>query len=680
MPMLCRFACLLAALFAWAQTPPANWSELRQQFANPAAAWRTAPFFVWNGEVNEADIDRFLEDYKAQGIGGIFIHPRPGLITQYLSERWFALVRYTVERARQLGMVVWLYDENSYPSGFAGGHVPAEMPEAWQDGQGLTMKKLSAVDPAARGCTVLLEKRGDSFTETSAPAQATPGEFYCFERTWYPKSAWYGGFSYVDLIKPGVTEKFIELTMRGYERTIGSELGKTVAGIFTDEPHINPPGRNAIRWTPDLFEQFRKRWGYELKPHLVSLFEETGDWRKIRHDYYALLLDLFIERWSLPWHRYTESHKLRWTGHYWEHEWPSPRQGPDNMAMYAWHQVPGIDMLFNQFREDVNAQFGNVRSVKELASVANQLGRTRTLSETYGGAGWELRFEDMKRLGDWEYVLGVNLMNQHLSWQTMAGARKYDYPPSFSYHAPWWKHYRILGDYFGRLSLALGSGEQLNPVLIIEPTTSAWMYAGAQPNPRMMEIGRAFQAFVTRLEKMQAEYDLGSERIMRDHGRAERSGLVLGKRTYQLVVLPPGTENLESSTVKLLEAYLANGGRVLSFVEPPPRVDGAATDRIARLAVRHRRGWIRAQSLEEAEVRKLLVPADIVRAEGELFHHRRQLRDGQLLFFANASLEKPARAELRLNAHGLERLDPVNGRVEPHPARREAGRLVVNVE
>ncbi|MGB9605567.1 MAG: glycosyl hydrolase, partial [Bryobacteraceae bacterium] len=428
------------------------------------------------------------------------------------------------------------------------------------------------------------------------------------------------------------------------------------------------------------FEQFRKRWGYELKPHLVSLFEETGDWRKIRHDYYALLLDLFIERWSLPWHRYTESHKLRWTGHYWEHEWPSPRQGPDNMAMYAWHQVPGIDMLFNQFREDVNAQFGNVRSVKELASVANQLGRTRTLSETYGGAGWELRFEDMKRLGDWEYVLGVNLMNQHLSWQTMAGARKYDYPPSFSYHAPWWKHYRILGDYFGRLSLALGSGEQLNPVLIIEPTTSAWMYAGAQPNPRMMEIGRAFQAFVTRLEKMQAEYDLGSERIMRDHGRAERSGLVLGKRTYQLVVLPPGTENLESSTVKLLEAYLANGGRVLSFVEPPPRVDGAATDRIARLAVRHRRGWIRAQSLEEAEVRKLLVPADIVRAEGELFHHRRQLRDGQLLFFANASLEKPARAELRLNAHGLERLDPVNGRVEPHPARREAGRLVVNVE
>ena len=44
--------------------------------------------------------------------------------------------------------------------------------------------------------------------------------------------------------------------------------------------------------------------------------------------------------------------------------------GPDNMAMYAWHQTPAIDMLFNQFDEKSPvAQFGNVRSVKELRSV-----------------------------------------------------------------------------------------------------------------------------------------------------------------------------------------------------------------------------------------------------------------------------------------------------------------------
>ena len=115
------------------------------------------------------------------------------------------------------------------------------------------------------------------------------------------------------------------------------------------------------------------------------------------------------------------------------------------MAMYAWPQVPAIDLLFNQFDEDTGDQFGDVRNVKELSSVANQLGLRRTLSETYGGGGWDLRFEDMKRLGDWEYVLGVNFMNQHLAFETLAGARKYDYPQSFSYHEPWWKHYHALG-------------------------------------------------------------------------------------------------------------------------------------------------------------------------------------------------------------------------------------------
>ena len=36
------------------------------------------------------------------------------------------------------------------------------------------------------------------------------------------------------------------------------------------------------------------------------------------------------------------------------------------------------------------AQFGNVRAVKELRSAANQTGSVRTLSETYGGGGWDL--------------------------------------------------------------------------------------------------------------------------------------------------------------------------------------------------------------------------------------------------------------------------------------------------
>ncbi|MFB3828205.1 MAG: glycosyl hydrolase [Bryobacteraceae bacterium] len=623
-----------------------SYARLRELFPAPPAAYSTMPFFVWNGEVTERVIDKFLDDFHAQGVRGFFIHPRPGMITPYLSERWFALVRYTVDKAKKLGMEAWLYDENSYPSGFAGGHVPAGMPESYNLGQGLALRKLEKPGTPAK-CEVLLQHEGKG---------------YCFERVYHEKRAWHGGFSYVDLLLPGVTEKFIEVTMPGYERTLGADfgLGKTVPGIFTDEPHIAPPGRNAMRWTPDLFPQFEKRFGYDLKPRLISLFEDTGDWRKVRHDYHALLLDLFIERWSKPWYRFAEKKGIAWTGHYWEHAWPNHSHGPDNMAMYAWHHVPAIDMLFNQFREDVNAQFGNVRAVKELASVANQMGRRRTLSETYGGAGWELRFEDMKRLGDWEYALGVNFMNQHLTYTTMAGARKYDYPQTFDYHEPWWRHYRVLADYYARLSLALSSGEQVNEVLVVEPTTSTWLYSVAGKNDeRAMKAGAAFQAFITNLEALQVEYDLGSENIVRDHGKVEGGRFVVGRRGYTSVVLPPGTENLESATVNLLAAYLKAGGRVVSLVDPPAYVDGAPSDRLRRLAADHAKQWTR-----EAPANP-----DFSGVSGKLFHQRRRLSDGELLLAVNSSLEAPARATVRLSGRYVTRLDPFTGKTEAYPSR-----------
>ncbi len=168
---------------------------------------------------------------------------------------------------------------------------------------------------------------------------------------------------------------------------------------------------------------------------------------------------MFVDRWAKPMSAYCDRKGMLWTGHYWEHDWPSMYQGGDNMAMYAWHQMPAIDMLFNQYNDgSPQAQFGNVRAVKELRSAANQTGSVRTLSETYGGGSWDETFRDFKRLGDWEYALGVNFMNQHLSHMTIAGARKYDYPPVFTRLSPWWEDYKVLNDYFARLSLVLQPG------------------------------------------------------------------------------------------------------------------------------------------------------------------------------------------------------------------------------
>jgi hypothetical protein len=378
---------LFAAAPATAPSPasaPAQPAEntvrwLRDNFAAPPAAYSTMPFLVWNGEVTEQEIDRHLQAFKDQGIRGFFIHPRYGLITEYLSPRWFDLIAYTVKRARELGMQAWLYDENSFPSGFAGGHVNEQMPASWNEGQGLHPVFQTRLQPDAqkRYAAILYRSTNDWFDITARAAESIgkPGYYTLYEITSYPRSAWNGGWSYVDLIHPGVTEKFLDVTMSGYERAIGPSFGRTVPGIFSDEPNIEPPGpRDALRWTPDLFDQFRQRRGYDLVPLLPSLWMETGDWKKVRHDYFSLLLDLFIERWSKPYFDYTEKHHLAWTGHYWEHEWPNPWPGPDNMAMYAWHQQPGIDLLFNQYAEQVHSQFGNARAARGAKPTAAPAG------------------------------------------------------------------------------------------------------------------------------------------------------------------------------------------------------------------------------------------------------------------------------------------------------------------
>jgi hypothetical protein len=649
-----------------------DFATLSSQFSEPPREYTTAPFFVWNAEITKDEIEKDLISFKDAGSSQVIIHPRPGLITEYLSENWFELYQFAVEKGKELGMNIWIYDENSYPSGFAGGHVPDEMPESYNQGQGLKMTKFEILPDTCDKYYLCLKEESDKYTDITsslANEKGKTGKYILFSKTYNGKSDWYGGFSYVDLLYPGVTQKFINVTMTGYEKYLGTEFGKTIPGTFTDEPQINSPG--GIRWTPDLFDVFFKKWHYDLKNQLPSLFEELGDWKKIRHNYTQTLLQLFIDRWAKPWNAYCEEKGLKFTGHYWEHEWPNMRPGGDNMAMYAWHQEPAIDMLFNQWDDSTSkAQFGNVRSVKELASAANQSGRQRKLSETYGGSGWDLSFTDMKRNGDWEYALGVNQMNQHLTYFTMAGARKYDYPPTFDYHEPWWNDYKYLNDHYARLSLALSSGRQINDILVLEPTTSAWLYDSyAKPNKKVSQIGQTFQTFVTKLEKSQVEYDLGSENIIKDLGSVSKGRFIVGQASYSKVVIPPMTENLDLSTYKLLERFVTNGGTLIAF-SMPTLVDGAPSEGLKEFYSKKSDKIIKIDQLTPAVISKYFSDSDL-RFEnvsgGELFHHRRKLADGQILFLINSSLTETVNGSLKTTGRDAVEMNTLTGEISEYP-------------
>ncbi len=130
----------------------------------------------------------------------------------------------------------------------------------------------------------------------------------------------------MDLMQPGVTEAFLYFTHETYRQICGDEFGQTIPGTFQDEAHIGPPGdSDAVNFTPALLAEFSRRRGYDLKVHLPLLFEEQGDFHRVRHDFYLTLLELFIDNWAKPYYQYCTEHGLQLTGHYWEHDWPRPR-------------------------------------------------------------------------------------------------------------------------------------------------------------------------------------------------------------------------------------------------------------------------------------------------------------------------------------------------------------------
>ncbi|MDX9974087.1 MAG: glycosyl hydrolase, partial [FCB group bacterium] len=659
--------------------------DVLKSFENPPREYSSAPFWVWNDLLTEDQIRQSLQEFAGQNIHQVIVHPRPGLMTPYLSEDWFNLFAIALDEAKKLDMNLWIYDENSYPSGFGGGFVPDVMPESATIGIDFEKgEKPGAVNEDTVAVFQGGEKGYTNVTDAVKKGEALPDGDYVTVKLAHPKpSPWFAGKNYVDLLRTGVTEKFLEVTLEPYRERFGDEFGKRIPGSFTDEPHLR--GVGTFHWTPDLPEEFEKRWGYSFVDNLPSLMYQVGDWKKFRHDYYAVLLDLFVERFAKPYYEYCEKNNLEMTGHFWEHSFPDMQSAPDNMAMYAYQQRPAIDILFNEgYQEDAHAQVGNVRAVLELGSIANQMGKKRTLCEAYGGSGWDARFEDFKRINDWINVLGVNTMNQHLSHITIRGARKGDYPPTFSYHSPWFDAYNVLVQYGKRLDLVTSSGQQVNDVLVLEPTTTIWMYQGKDAREQSENIGNVFQKLTHDMSGAQIEFDLGSEHTIGVNGSVDGDGFVVGKRRYTTVVIPPLTETLNTKTIDLLEDYLNNGGQVLALGDNVLTLQDAKADlRLKDLT--HMPGWnIVKQEDAVAELAKRGTAGFIYRrAEGDtgrLLHMRRELADGNTILLTNTHETSGTKGTIVAPAAGVVQWDLETGKTKPYAFTKTADGVEVSFD
>ena len=661
-----------------------------RHFKNPSKEFRPAPFWAWNDRLDARELTWQIEEMADKGFGGYFMHSRVGLATRFLGPEWMAAVAACIKAGKRCDMESWLYDEDKWPSGIAGGLVTRGHPE---HAAKLLMEDLRCV----RGRSYLAcfdwdarrrryrrlgpdERPGDAYLgywadNVEAAVSVVKGRF------------WWGyndDQMYPDLLDGDAVEAFLRIGYAPYARRFKKSFGEYVPGIFTDEPHVARP--QYLAWTARLPETFQHLNGYDLLDRLPDLHHDTPTAFKTRHDYWRTVAHLFRESFSRKLYERCQQYGLKLTGHYLL-ETPLADQAVCSgavMPLYTYQHMPGIDHLV---RGDAQ-----IMHIKQVTSAAAQLGRKRIMCEIFGCSGHSMSFQDQKWLSDLHFVNGVNFLTPHLTLYSMKGDNKRDYPPTLSYHQPYWEHYRQINDYIGRCCVAVSTGAPRTDILVLHPISSVWCHMRARDDalvadrlhyaPAADRLDDKLARLIEHLVSIQRDFHFGDETLLEELARLSGKTLRVGRMTYRAMIVPPSL-TWRTSTVEMLKAFQ---GPILFVGAIPTLVDAEKSDVWSALLKRKnvRRVPLRRTDIENA-LAVTLAPDVCVQAPAKarsaVRYHHRQSGKTHLYFFTNTGRKRAVRGRITLAEKGcVHELDARTGDRRPLPSRAVKGKTILDLD
>ncbi len=579
-------------------------------FKNPGAEWRGKPFWSWNGELREDEVRRQINVMREMGLGGYFMHSRAGLITEYLGEEWFDLINAGADEGENIGMEAWLYDEDRWPSGSAGGMVTEDpqyrmkslvlceqSPDGFVRGDGMILcfaARIDGIDMWGYRAIAVDDDVQAVCDALDAETADKPGEIRVLSFSIVPDrpNSNYNGNTYIDTMSRAAVDRFLALTHERYKEKCGDRLGTSIKGIFTDEPHRgkamddmrieNGTLTCSMCWTDDFFAEFETRCGYRAEDVLPELFYRPMGERfaPVKRDWFDVADNLFLERFAKPINDWCENNGIAFTGHVLHEDSLTNQSVPHGslMRFYEYMGVPGVDVL-----TEYNRCYW---IVKQLSSAARQLGKKWLLSELYGCTGWQFNFKSHKAVGDWQALFGINLRCQHLSWYTMEGESKRDYPASILHQSPWYPYYSDVETYFARFGAFMSAGEPVCDVLVLNPIESVWAqaYRGwanwISPDASATHIHileNHYTALFHLLTGNHIDFDYGEEQMMASHASVDRDDdgrpvLRVGQMRYRTVIVS-GMETIRPTTLQLLGDFAAVGGKIIFAGDIPDYVN-----------------------------------------------------------------------------------------------------------
>jgi hypothetical protein len=671
--------------------------DLQRLFLNPPDDSRIMMRWWWFGAaVTKPELERELRLMRDGGIGGVEVQPvypvalddaeRGIRNLAFLSDEFIDVLRFASEKGSELGLRIDLTLGSGWPYGGpqvsvsqAAGRLRVERVAVPEHSRRVKVPALSSGEtliavflarPIDRSAAPgLIREVG----EIESGAVRLPGDlegphellFFIASRTGQMvKRAAVGAEGFV-------LDHYDRAAIDDYLKNVGDRLKQAFGShppyaIFCDSLEVV-----ASDWTADFLGEFRKRRGYDLRPHLPALAFDAGpETPALRHDWGQTLTELFDERFLAPVHEWAKRWGTRFRG-----------QGygipPATISSNAHLDLP----------EGEGARWKSLCASRWASSASHLYAHPVTSSETWTwlhSPVFRATPLDVKAEADLHFLQGINQLIGH-GWPYTPEKAEY---PGWRFYAaavfneknPWWIVMPDVARYLQRVSFMLRQGQPANDVALYLPVSDAWAHLVPGRVDSLIDAlsERLGPDVVARLLEAGYNFDVFDDEVLRQIGRVERGALVLGQNRFRAVVLP-GIERIPLDTLRTFEQF-ARGGGVL-----------VATRRLPQLAP----GFL-ATEAEHREVREIVErlfhapggPARFVEDEnGQLartmtgmlrpdlqsspaapdigFVHRRSAF-ADIYFVANTSnVRQDVVAAFPVGDRGAEWWDPMSGKITP---------------
>ncbi|MES2279456.1 MAG: glycosyl hydrolase [Bacteroidota bacterium] len=610
-------AAVALSLSSYCASAQVNWPVITKQ-TKPWARW------WWEGSaVNKKDLTWNMESYHAAGLGGLEITPIYGVkgreseFITYLSPQWVAMLQHTLQEGKRLDMGIDLANATGWP--FGGPWVTAEDASKelyWKNydvkggeklneavtftqqplvrADGVAPKITDLVEPISSNknmqlmaldqvrfekripLTILMAYDGkgqhlnltdkvDADGKLNWTAPAGDWKLYGLFLGWHGKMverAAPGGEGYVidHFSKPA-----LDHYLNQFDKAFAGKDISGIRGFFNDSYEVDD-ARGQSNFTPQFFDEFLKRRGYDLRDHLDALFGK-GDKdisNRVVCDYRETISDLLLDNFTKPWHAWAKSKGaiIRNQSH------GSPANILDLYGAIDIPETEGNDVL----------------SYKPATSAAHVMGKPLASSEsaTWLNDHFLSSLGDVKQAIDKLFIGGVN----HVFYHGVSYSPKDAAWPGWLFYAavhfnqtnPFWNDFSTLNNYIARVQSFLQQGKPNNDVLVYYPLFDSFSdlgrgdllkhYAGMRPD----FMGTGFETASAEMLQKGYTFDFISDKQILNVQNAGNS-LITGGNSYKTIMLP-NAKYIPVEVFAKIMAMAKAGATVVVYKNLPSSVPG----------------------------------------------------------------------------------------------------------